>query len=44
MLSPWALGNLGVGRPDNSLDHRTVDDASDIGVGYLRGGKARGGE
>jgi len=35
VLSPRALGNLGVGRSDNSLDHGTVDDASDIWVGDL---------
>lgn len=40
MLSPWTLGDLGVGRSDNGLDHSAVDDASDIGVGDLGSGKA----
>jgi hypothetical protein len=39
VLSPWALGDLGIGRSDNSLDHGAVDDTSDIWVGYLGGGE-----
>ena len=44
VLSPWALSDLGVGRSNNSLDDGAVDDTSDIGVGYLRGGEAGDGE
>ena len=40
VLSPWALGDLGIGRSDNSLDYGTVDDTSDIWVGYLGGWEA----
>ena len=40
VLSPWTLGDLGVGRSDNSLDRGAVDDTSDIWVGYLGGGEA----
>jgi len=40
VLSPWAFGDLGVGRSDNGLDHGAVDDASDIGVGDLGGGES----
>lgn len=39
VLSPWALGDLGVGRSDNSLDHGAIDDPSDIGVGNLGSGE-----
>ena len=44
VLSPWTPGNLGIGRSDNSLDRGAVDDAGDIWVGYLGGGKAEDGE
>ena len=44
VLSPRALGNLGVGRSDNSLDHGTVDDASDIWVGDLGSRETGSGE
>jgi len=37
VLSPRALGDFGVGRSDDSLDHGAVDDASDIGVCDLGG-------
>jgi len=40
VLSPWALCDLGIGRSDNSLDHRTVDDTGDIWIAYLGGGEA----
>jgi len=40
VLRPWALGDLGIGRSDNSLDRRAVDDTSDIRIGYLGGGEA----
>jgi len=40
VLGPWALGDLGVGRSDNGLDHGAVDDASDVGVGDLRSGES----
>ena len=39
VLSPWALGDLRIGRPDDCLNNGTVDDAGDIGVGDLGGGK-----
>ena len=42
MLSPWALLVLGVSGTDDRLDDIAVDDASDIGVGDLRGGEAKG--
>ena len=35
VLSPWALGDLRVGRSDDGLDLRAVDNASDIWVGDL---------
>ena len=44
VLSPWAPGDLGVGRSDNSLDHGAVDDASDVGVGDLGGWETKDGE
>ena len=44
VLSPWALGDLGVGRSDNGLDHGAVDDPSDIGVGDLGSGETEGGQ
>ena len=44
MLGPWAPGDLGVGGSDNSLDHRAIDDAGDIGVGDLGGREAEDGE
>ena len=44
MLSPWALSDLGVCGSDNSLDHGTIDNASDIGVGDLGSGETRNGE
>ena len=44
VLGPWAPGDLGVGRSDSSLDHRAIDDASDIGVGDLGGREAGDGE
>jgi len=37
VLRPWALRDLGVGRSNNSLDRRAVDDTGDIGVGDLGG-------
>jgi len=42
VLRPWALGDLGICRSDNSLDHRAVDDTCDIWIGYLGGGEAKG--
>ena len=44
VLSPWALDDLRVGRPNNSLDRGAVNDTSDIWVGYLGGGEAEGRE
>lgn len=44
VLSPWTLGDLGVCRSDNSLDHGAVDDASDIGVGDLGSGETEEGQ
>ena len=35
MLGPWATGDLGVGRADDRLDFRAVDEARDIRVGDL---------
>lgn len=44
VLGPWASGDLGFGRSDNSLDHGAVDDTSDIGVGDLGSGETGNGE
>jgi len=44
VLSPWAPGDLGVGRSNNSLDHGAVDDTSDVGVGDLGGGETEDGK
>jgi len=35
VLGPRTFSDLRVGRSDDSLDHGTVDDASDIGVADL---------
>jgi len=44
VLSPWALGDLGIGRSNNGLDHRAVDDSSNIRVGDLGGRETEDGE
>ena len=44
VLGPRTLGDLGVGRSDNGLNHGAVDDASDIGVGDLGRGETEKGQ